>query len=45
MFSAATVLGWLSFGFTLFLNQRGVKQTLQRTRKVVSLMLADFARR
>jgi hypothetical protein len=45
MLSAATVFGWLSFGSTLFLNQRGVKQTLQRTREVVSLLLADFTRR
>jgi len=45
IFSAAPVFGWLSSGSTLFLNQRGVKQTLQRTREVGLLTLADFTRR
>jgi len=45
IFSFAPVFGWLFFVFHFVLCPGGVKQTLQRTRKVVSLTLADFARR
>jgi hypothetical protein len=45
IFAAAPIFGWFAFCLYLVLCPCGVEQTLQRTREVGLLTLADFTRR